>query len=333
MPRIHNNLADCVVYLYPTEADAADHESIGGTGFLVHIAVTPEDPYTVVMFAVTNKHVIERAPVVRVNAKNDKTPIAVAPYQRKDWIEHPAGDDLAIVPIVLNLDLHKFNSVPRSMLLTKKIIEEQDIGLGDDVFIVGRFITHEGKVRNTPSLRFGNIAQMPDYIRQENGFDQESFLVEAKSISGYSGSPVFVHMLPLTARPERDDPKQLLTVPFPGMGPWLLGVDWCHLRTWDDVCDFAHEPVKPPLVVSANTGMMGVVPAWKLDEIFETDKVKAIMKKAQDIQKKIKNSSHAANDVAGEKTPAKTSETPADANPNHRAEFDRLLEKAVTPKK
>ena len=334
MPRIHNNLADCVVYLYPTESDAADHEQLGGTGFLVHLKVSDDGSDDSVLFAVTNKHVIQKAPVVRVNARADDVPIAVAPYELKHWIEHPDGDDLAIVPIVLDHSRHKFTSIPRRMLLSKKVVQEFDYGIGDDAFIVGRFINHEGKIRNTPSLRFGNIAQMPDTILQSwNGFEQESFLIEAKSISGYSGSPVFVHMLPLSARPKQDNQTIPLIVPFPGNGPWLLGIDWGHIRNWENVTDISGKPISPPQYVPSNTGMMGVVPAWKLDEMFETERVKEIMKKARDIQEKVKRNSAGVADVAGEKRPKKPSGTPADANPNHREDFDRLLEKAVTPKK
>lgn len=36
-----------------------------------------------------------------------------------------------------------------------------DIGIGDDLFMVGRQIGREGMVGNTPVVRFGCISQMP----------------------------------------------------------------------------------------------------------------------------------------------------------------------------
>ena len=280
MPRIHNDLQDCVIYLYPSEDHAAQGEKVGGSGFLVQIPL-PSDENRGVVFAVTNKHVVKHAPVVRLNRVDGS--IAIAPFEKKRWIEHPDGDDLAIVPMGgLDTQFHRFKTVPRSMFLLKPEMEKQDIGLGDDIFLLGRFVNHEGKVQNTPSLRFGNIAQMPALIRQDTGFDQESFLVEAKSISGYSGSPVFVQMLPMSSRPKKDDPRTLMIVPLPGSGPWLLGVDWGHLHNWEEVCDETCHSVLPKRIVSSNTGMMGVVPAWKLNEMFELNEVQEVIRKVDE---------------------------------------------------
>jgi hypothetical protein len=50
---------------------------------------------------------------------------------------------------------------------------------------------HEGRQKNSPTARFGNIAQMPNEPVIIKRFEQECFLVEARSIGGYSGSPVF----------------------------------------------------------------------------------------------------------------------------------------------
>ena len=64
------------------------------------------------------------------------------------------------------------------------------------MFVVGQLVNSQGKVRNIPSTRFGNIAQMPyEPIEQDRvfgKFQQESFLVEARSIIGFSGSPIFL---------------------------------------------------------------------------------------------------------------------------------------------
>ncbi len=283
MPRIHDYIQDCVIYLYPSEDHAVQGEKVGGSGFLVHVPIS-SNPNHAVIFAVTNKHVIRQghSPVVRLNNKDGT--LAIADFKKEQWIDHPGGDDLAVVPIGLNTARQRISSIPREMLISQKIIEEHDIGLGDDIFVVGRFINHEGKQKNTPSLRFGNISQMPgDKIKQDTGFLQESFLVEAKSIGGYSGSPVFVHMLPLSSRPKKDDPKMLLTVPLPGIGPWLLGVDWGHIQSWEWVIDDkTGKPTQQKYKVRSNTGMMAVVPAWKLEELLNTKRIQKLMRIADD---------------------------------------------------
>jgi len=53
---------------------------------------------------------------------------------------------------------------------------------------MGRFVNAEGRLRNVPTLRFGTIAQIP--IEKVDG--QVSFLVEARSIPGFSGTPVVI---------------------------------------------------------------------------------------------------------------------------------------------
>jgi hypothetical protein len=66
-----------------------------------------------------------------------------------------------------------------------KQIPPLDIGIGDEAFVVGRFINHEGKQRNTPTARTGIISQMPIEPIHIRGIDQECFLIEARSFGGF----------------------------------------------------------------------------------------------------------------------------------------------------
>lgn len=136
------------------------------------------------------------------------------------------------------------------------------------MFVVGRFINSQGKVRNIPSVRFGNIAQMPHEPIEQNRvfgkYQQESFLVEARSISGFSGSPVF---LILHARDSRQESGfRLHTDVFR-----LLGIQWGYIQDWEPVRDLDGRPIDTGLQVRLNTGMMGVVPAWKLGDLMRSD--------------------------------------------------------------
>ena len=183
MPRIPDSALKLVVYLYPSEADAEDGVQIGGTGFLVVIPI----PYVQPAFAhlhcvVTNAHVIDHGSMVV--------------RQGAEWFRHPDGDDIAICPIGMEPKFHKFKSMHPNMFLTKEIMAIFDVGPGDDVFIVGRFINREGKQKNIPSVRFGNIAQMPGEPLILDGKEQECFLIEGRSIPGFSGSPVFIQIVP-----------------------------------------------------------------------------------------------------------------------------------------
>jgi hypothetical protein len=197
MPRIEQRYLDCAIYLYASEASAKAGENFGGSGCLVSIrgrTVWDESSfhygrYTKVKFfypdhtyAVTNNHVARRGfPVIRLNTIDGETD--VLNLHHGDWIPHPEGDDLAVAPIDLPDDIH---SVPiqTSMFASKEDIGR--VGAGDDTFMIGRFISHASKQRNTPSLRFGNIAMLPfekvKLGRDANYHEQEAFLVETRSI-------------------------------------------------------------------------------------------------------------------------------------------------------
>ena len=246
MPRIPDSALESVVYLYPSEADAEDGVQIGGTGFLVVIPI----PYVQPAFAhlhcvVTNAHVIDHGSmVVRLNTTDGaKTTIAL---DGAEWFRHPDGDDIAICPIGMDPKFHKFKSMHPNMFLTKEIMAMFDVGPGDEVFIVGRFINREGKQKNIPSVRFGNIAQMPGEPLILDGKEQECFLIEGRSIPGFSGSPVFIQIVPeapefpeFPANLKQYEPKPSTNRPKMShkAGPFLMGIDFCHLFNKDPRCE------------------------------------------------------------------------------------------------
>jgi hypothetical protein len=213
MPRIDPRILDCTAYLYPNKRDASTGVQAGGTGFLVvYPSSKIETPAH--LYIVTAKHVVitGRCEAARVNTKQGD--YEILDVSTGSWIHHPDGDDLAVCPIRLDINKYKFSCIPSSMLLTKRAIAEHQIGVGDEVFMVGRFINHDGKQKNTPTARFGNISMMPDEpIRHPTGIMQESFVVEARSFAGFSGSPVFVWI------PGSDQRTNNLII-SQGWGPW-----------------------------------------------------------------------------------------------------------------
>lgn len=280
MPRIPDPFLDCVVYLYETVDDARAGSRAGGSGFTV---VVPFDPYRVWVYVVSNWHVISRAPVIRLNTlKGGFDTLSLGTTQ---WIRHPDGEtDLAIASVDIRPADYRFHGVlhvapdsPDSLkswkdqLVTESLITVSGMGVGDDAYIVGRFTSHEGKQRNLPTARFGAIAQMPYEIIHTDVGGQQAFLVEIRSISGYSGSPVFVRI-----------PAHRYDRRTPGfLGPefdahLLLGVDCAHLHNYEPIVERDYLRAQTDLVVRANTGMAVVIPAWKLAELLSCEELKAM---------------------------------------------------------
>lgn len=301
MPRISSNLLDCALYLYQSEDDAKEGRNVGGSGFLFPLAYSEDcavqGTHT---YAVTNAHVVclpSSAPVIRIR-RRDGTPVIIDPGVNA-WIRHPNLDDLAVCPLRLD-SLEEFRLSTPSWHLRPPTdtpwLDEFGEILGREVVMVGRFIGHDGKETNIPALRFGNVSALPvEPIRHPTfGTKQESFLVEMRSLSGYSGSPVFI--LPDTWKQMQVDfalekmvkwkatrESPYYSKPIMGVRDMtLLGVDWCHLDSQlQPVVDKDSNSI-PGHFVIPNSGMAGVVPWWKLWELFDDPSLKSARKAIED---------------------------------------------------
>lgn len=260
MPLFKPTVTNCVAYLYRTKDAAEKGENAGGSGFIVGIKseAKPEVRY---FAAVTCAHVVfpskqaNASPVVRLNLKDGG--VKAIELTADKWIRHPEGDDIAVAPLPMT-GIYDFGYLDaEDGLLDKRLVKRLGIDIGDDLYMVGRFIGHEGKKRNYPTLRFGNISMMPtEPIRDsETKHDQESFLIEVHSIEGYSGSPAFVYIQD-KARVELEERARSRS--------WLLGIVWAYLRD-------EH---------GNNSGMAAVVPAWKLDDLLFSPRLKAMRARA-----------------------------------------------------
>ncbi|HUO06488.1 MAG TPA: hypothetical protein VMU16_14915 [Candidatus Binataceae bacterium] len=266
MPRISDLIQDTIVYLYPSEKDAKDSASVGATGFLVHVYSKhyPRNPRRGFDYVVTNKHVAEKARFVRINTTGGQFDILEA-----DWKFHENGDDVAVSPIQLSRMTHKIQTLGEKFILDQKTCSELYIGLGDDVFMMGRFIHFEGTERNIPTSRFGNIAMMNvEPLIDGDGFPQESFLVEMRTIPGYSGSPVFVTLPKVRWE---DHPEFREQADARGSLTWLLGIEWMRSKASLDELQTPWINGQP-VTVRVTTGMSGVIPAWKIRDVLDCDK-------------------------------------------------------------
>jgi len=266
MPRQNDAYLRCSIYLYRSEKEAREGADEGGSGCLVGVR-SELDPFGLRghLYAVTNRHVVkdEGCQFIRYNTMPDGSDVLLT---EGSWT-WDKEDDLAVAPVELPAWARYMSIGLDYFSVTPEKIEEYNIGLGDDVFMVGRLLGNEGKGRDVPALRFGNISRMPDADEpiEIGGRKQEAYLVEMRSISGYSGSPVFFYA-PMHSVPDNNMKERRGWA----IGPLLLGIDCGHLRENIAVRTSAGRPHPDGSYVHSNSGMAAVIPVWRLRRLLNS---------------------------------------------------------------
>jgi hypothetical protein len=181
----------------------------------------------------------------------------------------------------INLDHGVF---PIAGFATTDRVQSEEIGLGEETIIVGLFASHHGNARNIPIVRIGNIAAMPEEKVSTEIGKIDAYLVEARSIGGLSGSPVFVNMGIMRDRggvlevEKRVDGKKTVRAIY------LLGLMHGH---FDDKKN------------SVNMGIGIVVPATKILEVINQE---AVLKIEQEKRKRHASENMPAIDILSDDT-------------------------------
>jgi hypothetical protein len=271
MARIPDQYIGCVFFLYPSRTDAEAGNALGATGFFVGIDWESNNQRRHV-YAVTNKHCITacRDAVVIRATKIDGT-LDFIEKDPVDWHPSPAHD-ISVLPIA-PAKAAMFQNVSDGQFVTPDNFKDDEaqptcLGPGDKVFMIGRFISHDGKTENHPSARFGNISMIAAPIKHPGGYDQESIAVDMRSISGYSGSPAFVYWE--FGGGHLHGIRRTMINSFLG----LLGVDWGHIPMILPVLDRQGKELVDGSYTKSHTSMSGVVPAWRLRELLESQQFK-----------------------------------------------------------
>ena len=206
--RIADWVRNSVAYVGVRRADGT--VDIRGTGFFVAKPV-PGYPieetesglrylHGMFMYFVTARHVIDNVRslglqdlVLRVNLKQGGS--AFIPARLSNFVVHPDPTvDLAMIHTDDGLPDYEINPwiVPPGNTCTQFLFQH-DIGVGSPLSIVGLFHYHAGSERNLPIVRTGNVAAMVEEKIPTKLGPMDAFLIEARSIGGLSGSPVFAN--------------------------------------------------------------------------------------------------------------------------------------------
>lgn len=289
MPRIDQNILDSVFFLYRSVVDAEKGVNAAATGFV--IAVNADLFHAVPSFyGVSNWHAAVRdgASVIRLRLLDGS--FQILELEPDEWTFIPGEDDVAVVELLLERGKHKVHSIHETMFLTSPGDARINIGVGEDAFMLGLFVDHEGHTTAVPKARFGNISMMasPEApIEQPTGYLGESYILDMHSRDGFSGSPVFVYR---TIGGDLTNPRAgtvnvsaleaySMGFGYPGNLKLLdrtlwkfLGIHWGQFDEPLEVLERAESSLLRKVYVKARSGMTCVIPSWRIRRVLDLPK-------------------------------------------------------------
>jgi hypothetical protein len=176
-------------------------EPIGSAFFVGH---NPKQGETISprCYVVTAKHVLDSLRVrgceeigLRLNSNTDQSPFIEIRSRLDAWFTHPTDPTIDVA--ILQMGIPKTADhlvIPFSLAATPQNLADQEVGVGDEVFISGLFRHHFGNKKNIPIIRVGNLAALNEERIQTSLGEADAYLIEARSLGGLSGSPVFVNL-------------------------------------------------------------------------------------------------------------------------------------------
>ncbi len=276
---VRDEIRKCVVFLGYRFSDG--RTGLAGTGFLVArpfqegAEVRRGRVSLSFTYLLTAKHVIDGIRkqgldeiLIRFNYRDGKARWVTTKVEY--WQFHPTEPDTVDVAL-LNLSgfsggadvPHDHAVFPIAGFVSETLVQSEPIGIGDEIFIVGLFAAHHGNARNIPIVRIGNIAAMPEERVSTSLGAIDAYLIEARSMGGLSGSPVFVNlgtMRVINGAMHTSD----------GGIIYLLGLMHGHY-------DEKHQNI--------NMGIGIVVPASKILEVINQEAILGIERESREYQK------------------------------------------------
>ena len=307
--RVSDDLRKCVVFLGFETFDvngAADFSCVG-TAFFVR--------YKGLSYLVTVKHVATKVSggpfAIRANLKNGRA--ATATLDRADWFYHKDETvDIAAIPLGLGVDAD-WGAIPEEHIVAENRHFQFGVGIGTETYVVGLFRLLFGRNRNLTIVHTGAIAMMPgdelvptiDKATNKRTL-VEAYLVEAQSLDGLSGSPVFARRMVRHEVSVRGQPVQTHLSAEVG----LLGV-------WQAAWSLPPDDViagNLPKGVLVPVGVGLVTPIQKLVDVLE---MPTAVKNRDEIIDGIRAQGHVTETQSAPTTKAD--------NPSHKEDFTSLL--------
>ena len=199
--RVPENIRKCVAYVSFMNPKG-NLQPVGSVFFLGRVKDDDSSKADRV-FAVTARHVIDglrthgiKDVYIRLNLNKRASPLGYSKSSVDDWFVHSSDDSIDVALLEMGIPTECDHLVlPMTVCLTEEKLHENEVGLGDEVFVVGLFRHHVGKGKNIPIIRVGNLSALDEEPVSTHTFgDMKAYLIEARSIGGLSGSPVILNL-------------------------------------------------------------------------------------------------------------------------------------------
>ncbi|MFZ0735220.1 MAG: hypothetical protein WAM79_23080 [Candidatus Sulfotelmatobacter sp.] len=288
--RVPDFVLKCVGFVCPVEHRDSGGVPSGepvGTGFFVSVPCEHPEMQAkgaCAVYFVTAKHVLDELKSKEIFFSVNKIgggKTTIEGIIGKRWWYHPTDGsaDVAVAQVWPSYDADLI-SVSILQFGLPELLASVNVGIGDEVYSTGLFAPVDAEHQNVPILRQGNLAMLPaQQIQTELGY-ADMYLIEARSLGGISGAPVFVRPTIEFKVPERRTGKAF-DVFGAGLGVILLGLMHGH---WDvkesemNKARFIHDRQR-----GVNMGIAMVVPALK---ILETINQEALVKMRRNEEKR-----------------------------------------------
>jgi hypothetical protein len=271
MANLTSLMAETVVFLF----DEGGHIPLG-TAFVVGYPID-EATQTVVPLLVTAKHVIgdRNTVVARFSPRSDTRPVSVSYDLAKlraegDMWEHVDDGVDIVVFRTLHYRATSYNPFPLRLIASKQDCAEHEVVAADRV-VFPCLLTHfMGTARNYPVVRSGTIALVPEEpvpLKYRVGSrqittQQELVFIDATSVPGASGAPVFLAPGPRLKGN---------TYTLGGTPALLLGVMHGFYVAARELVNIQSQAMQ---AFAENTGIAIVFPSWRLLEILQQSELK-----------------------------------------------------------
>jgi hypothetical protein len=294
-------------------------------------------------YGITNRHLSQAqgATIIRLNTRDGGS--RRLEYGPHDWQFIGDHDDLSAIDLTDDLkEADQISVFPENSFTTKEMIEKMYISYGEELCMLGFFVDHGAGKRNKPAARFGNLSLLADdevLVEQPHGILRPSHIVDMRSRTGFSGSPVIAWRMDFRLLGMQDmykpfaaeQSRHFFGSPNVADVRWYMGLFGIHCGQYrDEVTVLAAnrsdaerigDPIREGDMLYIQSGMTIVIPAWRISELLDLE-VFEMARQDRDERRR--------EGWAKRPTPeAESASSSTDANPTHREDFTRLLGAAV----